>query len=82
MTVNSIGGQANQLSTALGELRLKLCESAELGCADRCIILWVGEQHNPVIADEIMEVDWAISGIGIEIWSDRAQAETVGLQSV
>jgi len=75
----SIGRQSNQLSAALGELRLKLCESAKLCCADRRIILWVGEQYNPAITDEVVEVDWAIGGISIEIWSNRAEAETVRL---
>jgi hypothetical protein len=77
VALNSIGRQANQLSAALSEFRLKLRECTQLGCTDRCIILRVREQHNPVITDELVEVDWAIGGISIEIWSDRAQAEAV-----
>ncbi len=60
----------NQLGPTLGELRLKRSKSAELSCADRGIILRVGEEDNPVVADELVEVDRTLGGLGFEIGCD------------
>ena len=75
MRLNSIGREANQLDTALGELRLELCESAELSGADGSVILGVREQDNPVVANELMEVDGTGRRFGFEVWGNGAQAE-------
>ena len=34
------------------------------------------EEHDPVVANELMEIDRALGGFGLEIRGDRAQAET------
>lgn len=37
----------------------------------------VGEEDDPVVADEFVEVDLAAGGLSIEVRGDRAQTETV-----
>lgn len=49
---------------------LKLGESSELGGADWSVVLWVGEENNPLVTNELVEIDWAGSGLGLEIWSN------------
>lgn len=78
MGVNGVGGQADELDAALGELGLKLGESAELGGADGGVVLGVGEEDDPVVADEVVEVDVAAGGLGLEVGGDGAEAEGGG----
>ncbi len=73
--VNGIGRETNQLDVALGELWLKLCECAELGGADWGEVVWVGEEDDPGVANKLVEVDWALGGLGLETWGDGAEAE-------
>ncbi len=70
MRLDSVSRKTNQLGPTLGELRLKRSKSAELSCADRGIILRVGEEDNPVVADELVEVDRTLGGLGFEIGCD------------
>lgn len=39
----------------------------------RSVIFWVTEEDNPTVADEVMEVDRSVRGIGIEVWSSVPQ---------
>lgn len=78
--LNGVGRQTDQLNATLGELRLKLCKSAELGGANRSVILGVGEENDPVVADELMEIDGPGGGISLEVWSDGSEAETAELK--
>jgi len=73
--LNGVGRQTDQLNATLGELRLKLCKSAELGGANRSVILGVGEENDPVVADELVEIDGPGGGISLEVWSDGSEAE-------
>lgn len=66
--------QANELDASSVELRFEFGESTELGGADWGIVLWVREEDDPVVADEFVEVDWALGGLGLEIRSNTAQA--------
>lgn len=75
MALNGVCAQPDELDTALGELGLELGESTELSGADWSVVLWVGEEHNPVVADELVEVDWTIGGLGLEVWGNAAEAE-------
>ncbi len=75
MRFNGVGRKANQLDTTLGELGLKLREGAELGGADGGIVFWVGEQDDPVVANELVEVNRALGGLGLEVGRNRTQAE-------
>ena len=76
--LDCVGRETDQLDSTLGELRLKLGESTELGGADWGVIFWVREENNPLVTDELVEVDWAISGLGLEVGCDGTQAEARG----
>jgi hypothetical protein len=73
--LNGVGGKADQLDTALGELGLQLREGAQLGGADRGVVFWVGEQDNPVVANELVEVNGALRSLSLEVGCDGSQAE-------
>ena len=73
--LNGVGRETDQLDATLGELRLELCESTQLSCADGSIILGVREQDNPLIANEFMEVDGTVGGLRLEVWCNGSQAE-------
>ena len=76
--VDGVGRETNQLDAALGELWLELCEGTELGGADGCVVLRVGEENYPLVANELVEVDWALCGLGLEVGGNGTQAETGG----
>jgi hypothetical protein len=67
MRLNGVGRQADQLDAALGELGLELGKGAQLGGADRGLVLGVGEEDNPPVTDELMEVDGAVGCLGLEV---------------
>lgn len=71
MAVDGVGRQSDQLHSSSREFWLKFCESAKLSGADRCEVFWVGEQDYPFVANELVEVDGTLSGLGIEVGSDR-----------
>ena len=75
--VNGVGGETDQLDTTLGELWLELGESSKLGGADWSVILWVREKDSPFVANELVEVNWAVSGISLEVWGNGAKTKTV-----
>ena len=75
MALDGVCAQPNELDISLRELWLELREGAKLGCADWCVVLWVREENNPAVADEVMKVDWPVSGFGIEVRCCVAQAE-------
>ena len=52
-------------------------ESTELGGADGCVVLWVREEDYPVVTDELVEVDGALSGLGLEVRGGAAQTESL-----
>ena len=70
-----VGRETNQLDAALVELGLEACHLAELGGAHGRVVLGVGEQDDPVVADELVEVDGALGGLGLEVGGGRAQTE-------
>lgn len=70
-----VGRETDQLDAALGELGLELGESTELSGADGSVVLGVGEQDDPVVANELMEVNGASGGVGLEVGSSGSQAE-------
>ena len=76
MALDGVGRQTNQLDSSSGELGLQFGKSSKLGCAHRGVIFRVREKHDPVVADELMEVDGTLSGVGLEVGCDRAEAET------
>lgn len=68
VAVDSVCGQTDQLNATSSELWLKLGESSKLSCADWGVILWVGEKDNPLVANELVEVDWTVGRLSLEIW--------------
>jgi hypothetical protein len=72
-----VGTQTNELDTARGEFGLELGEGAQLGGADGGEVIGVREEDGPLVTDELVEVDGAVGGIGIEIGGSRAQTETI-----
>jgi hypothetical protein len=80
VALNSVCAQADKLGVPLGELRLKLSESAELGGADWGIVLRVREQDDPVVTNELVEVNGTASGLSLEVRRGGAEAE--GLRTV
>lgn len=73
--LNSVGRETNQLDTALGELGLKLGKGTELGGADGGEVLGVGEEDDPAVANELVEVNLALGGVGLEVGGLGAEAE-------
>ena len=41
----------------------------------------MGEEDDPVVADELVEVDGTFGSVGLEVWSSAAQAQAA-FQSV
>ena len=80
--VDGVGGQADELDTAFGELRLEFGEGAQLGGADGGVVFRVGEEDDPGGVDELVEVDGAGGGVGLEVGGDGAEAEAVGYVSI
>jgi hypothetical protein len=74
--LDCVCGETDQFGATLGELWLELRKGTKLGGADWSVIFWVGEEDYPVVADEIVEVDGAIGGFGVEVWSDGAQTDS------
>lgn len=75
MALDRVGGEANELRTALGELGLELGKGAQLGGAHGGVVLGVGEENDPVVANELVEVNGALGGLGLEVGGDAAQTE-------
>jgi hypothetical protein len=78
VAVNGVGGEADELCAALGELGLKLRESSQLRGADGCVVLGMREEDNPFVADEVVEVDGALGSFGLEVGGCAAQAKRLG----
>ena len=76
VAVDSVGRETDQLDSSSCEFGLELCKCAEFGGADRCEVFGVGEEDDPFVADEIVEVDGALSGVGIEVGGNGTQAKT------
>lgn len=67
--------QTNELDTASSELGLELGKSTELSSTDGSEVIGVREEDGPLVTDELVEVDRAVGGVGIEIRGSRAQTE-------
>ena len=75
--VDGVGAQADQLDVALGEFGLEFREGAQLGRADRGVVFGVREENDPGIADEFVEVNGAVGGVGLEVGRSGAEAEAM-----
>lgn len=65
--LNGIGGKPDQLDATLGEFGLELCEGTELGRAHGSVIFWVREENDPVVTDELVEIDGPFGGLSLEV---------------
>lgn len=45
------------------------------GSAHWSVVLGMAEENTPTVANELVEVDWAISCVCVKIWSRVSQAE-------
>lgn len=59
--------EANHFDTSLLEFTLHLGKGTELGRADGGEVGRVGEEDGPGVAEELVEVDLAMSGQGLEV---------------
>lgn len=75
VALDGVGGKTDELDTTLGELGLKLGKCTKLGGADWGVVLGVGEEDDPLVANELVEVDGTSGGLGIEVRGGAAQAE-------
>jgi hypothetical protein len=75
VTFNRVGRKTNELRATASKLRFELCEGTELGGTDGGLVRGVREEDDPVVADELVEVDRSISGLGLEIGSSATQTE-------
>jgi len=76
MALNGVGRQADQLDAASGEFGLEFGERAQLGGADGGVVLGVREENDPLVADEVVEVDGTLCSIGVKVGSNGTEAET------
>lgn len=76
VALGRVGRESNQLDAALCELGLETSHLAELCGAHRGEILGVGEEDNPLVANELMEVNGALGGLGLEVGGNAAKTET------
>jgi len=78
VAADGVGREAEELDAALVELGLETGHLAELGSAHGGVVLGVGEEDDPVVADVLVQVNGAGGGIGLEVGGDGAQAKTGG----
>jgi hypothetical protein len=62
-----INAKPDDPAIALLELRHQPGHVAEFGRADRCEILWMGEQNRPAVADPLVQIDDALRRLGGEV---------------
>jgi len=75
MALDGVGRQANQLDASSSELWLELCESTEFGGADWSVVLGVGEENDPVVANELVEVDGTCRRLCFEVGGNGAESK-------
>lgn len=73
--VDGVGRKTNELDATLCELRLEQSKSSELGGADGSVVLWVREENNPVVINEVVEPDLSNGGLSLEVWSNASKTE-------
>ena len=78
VAADGVGREADELDAALLELGLEASHLTELGGAHGCVVLGVGEEDGPVVADELVEVNGALGGLGLEVGGNGAETEAVG----
>lgn len=77
VALDRVSTQTQQLDATLLELGLEAGHLAELGCADGSVVLGVGEEDEPVVANVLVQVNGALGRLGLEVGGDGAQTEAV-----
>src|SRR5262249_37324049 len=72
---DGVDADADDLDTALVELRLDLGHLAELGGAHRREVLGVREKHGPRVADPVVKANASLGGLGLEVGRRGADAK-------
>lgn len=75
----AVSGEADDLDIALIELGLEAGDDTELSGANGSEVCGVREEDGPGVADEVVELDGALSGHGVKVGGDRAKAERVAV---
>ena len=78
MAAHRVHAQTDDLGVAFREFRLQARHVAEFGGAYGREIFGVREQHDPIVADPVVEVDFAFRRFGFEIRGDIANLERHG----
>lgn len=81
MAVDGVGREADQLDAPLGEFGFQFRERAQLGGADGRVVLGVREEDDPLVSDELVEINGAVGRVGLKIRGGGAQAQTGGFES-
>src|SRR4029077_8954772 len=68
VVVDGIDRQADDLDAAFVEFRFQSRHCAEFGGANRGEILWMRKQYRPIVADPVVEANFAFRGLGLKIW--------------
>lgn len=77
--LEAVGGETDNLDVALVKLGLEAGNNTELGGADGGEVCGVREENGPGVADEIVELDGALGGLGVEVGGDGAKTEGVAI---
>lgn len=64
-----VSRKTNQLGTSLLKLWLQLSKGTKLSSTDWSEVIWVGEENSPAVTSVLVEVNWAVRGVGLEVWS-------------
>ncbi len=67
MVLHRIDREADHLDAPLVELGLQPCDRAELGGADRGVVLGMREQHHPAVAGPVVEAELPFGGLRGEV---------------
>ncbi len=73
--VNRIYRNDDGFRAAIGQLVLQLGGVAELGCAHRREVSRVGKEHDPILANPVVEVDAALGGFSFEVGGGIAEEQ-------
>ena len=75
VALDAVCGETDKLDTALCKLGLELSKGTKLGGADGGEVIGMREEDDPVVTNELVEVDATSSGLGIKVGGLAAEAE-------
>jgi hypothetical protein len=53
------------------------CSKMLTGCADWSVVFWMGEKDDPVVTDELVEVDGAVGSLSLEVGGNSSQTKAI-----